>query len=298
MRVLIILNGISRRKTYFYRQIVPALQQVAPVTIWETKHAGHAEALATKGALEDYELIMAAGGDGTLHQVVNGLLSAPGRPLPAIGLIPLGSGNDFARTLGIKSKPKELASRLAAAHFQLVDVGKVAQTSGEGNESTRYFMNACSLGLGPEVVRRLQRNTNWGASWSYFSAIVRTFLTLKPQSVAIRWPDGVFDGRVCVFAVANGKAFGHAVYIAPDAQADDGVLNSFIAGDFPVWRFLLYLQSIKAGKKVKHANILYRTLTEVEVTSPETLPLEMDGELEGFTPFRVEVLPRHIRFLV
>ncbi len=297
MRVLIILNGISRKKTFFYRHILPALQQVAEVTVRETTHAGHAEKLATQGVLENFELIMAAGGDGTLHQVVNGLMSATERQVPAVGLLPLGSGNDFARTMGIKAKPKALADRLAAGRLQPIDVGKVVH-SGEGKETIRYFLNACSLGLGPEVVRRLQRNSGWGASWSYLSAIVSTFLALRPQPITVRWPDGEFNGRVCVFAVANGRAFGHAVYIAPDAQVDDGLLNSFVAGDFPVWRFLLYLQSIKAGKKVKHPYIGYRTLTQVEVAAPRPLPVEMDGELEGTTPFRVEVLPRHIRFLV
>jgi diacylglycerol kinase (ATP) len=296
-KVLVILNGISARKKFFYRSIFPVLQGTSPVVVRETQYAGHAEELASQARVEKFDLVLAGGGDGTLSQVVNGIVKAGGT-LPTVGLIPLGSGNDFARTVGIRPDGRFLAGLVRTNKPRLIDIGCVTLTDAFGNQTLRYFTNACSLGMGPEVVRRIQQGDSFlGPGVTYLTSIIKTFFSLPRPRIEMKTEGREFSGRVCVLAMANGKAFGHAVYIAPDAQIDDGELDLFKAGDFPVWRFLLYLQLIKSGKKVRDSKIEYGRIKNLEVTSAERVPVEADGELIGFTPLTCEVKPQALKFL-
>jgi diacylglycerol kinase (ATP) len=296
MNVLVILNGISGRKRFFYHSILPSLQKLAAVKVLETLHAGHAEELASNSAKEPFDIVFAAGGDGTLHQVLNGLVAVNSQS--TLGLIPLGTGNDFARSVDMRADAQLLTKLIQSNQPKAVDVGLANLHQKDGGSYSRYFMNECSLGMGPEVVRRIQEEGNSvSASLTYYKSIVKTFLTLPRPELNIKTNNWEWSGKACTFAMANGKAYGHAVYIAPDAELNDGKLNTFLAGDFPVWRFLLYLQSIKHGKKVNDPKIKYGITTSIEVSSDVAVPIEADGELIGFTPLRCEVKPRQIKFL-
>lgn len=296
-KVLVILNGISRKKKFFYRSIFPTLQREVSAVVRETEYAGHAEELARHAVAEKFDMVLAGGGDGTLSQVINGLIKAEST-IPTVGLIPLGSGNDFARAAGVRAKVRLLADLVRDNQPRPVDIGYASLHDASGNQTERYFINVCSLGMGPEAVRRIQQGSSvLGPGFTYLKSIIQTFLSLPRPTIELKTERREFLGRACVLAIANGKAFGHGVYIAPDAKLDDGELNTFLAGDFPVWRFLLYLQMIKSGKKVRDSKIDYGTTRKLEVTSREQVPVEADGELVGFTPLTCVVKPRAIKFL-
>jgi YegS/Rv2252/BmrU family lipid kinase len=299
VKIVVVLNGVSWKKTLFYRQILPSLQSHFSVSVKETERAGHAEELAS-GALTDApDFLLAAGGDGTLNQVINGVMKAGTRALPTLGLIPLGSGNDFARSANVSVDPEQLISLLRANQPKLIDVGRAELLDEKGKPTVRFFINVCSIGMGPEVVQRIAREQNLlGPGFTYFKGIVTTFLSLKAVPIDVTCSEGwEWKGKARAFAIANGKSFGHAVYIAPDAELDDGVLNTFLATDFPMWRFLWYLQTIKGGKKVTDPNILYKIGKTFKVESSETLPVEAEGELIGFTPLNCTIDKQRIRFL-
>ena len=112
MKIAIILNGISRKKKEFYHRIHPAIAEEFNTTILETRFAGHAEELASEAVLEKYNVVMAAGGDGTVHQVLNGLLKNEAADRPVLGIIPLGTGNDFARSCAVKPDGTQITSLL------------------------------------------------------------------------------------------------------------------------------------------------------------------------------------------
>lgn len=295
MKIAIILNGISRKKKKFYKEIYPSLTDHFVVEVLETRYAGHAEKLAATALNQKIDCILAAGGDGTLNQVINGLLKNEGSNLPTIGLIPLGSGNDFARTCSLQPEAKQLIQLLKAGPTP-TDIGKI-ECIYNGEKITHYFINECSLGMGPEVVKRLSKNAKrWGPDLSYLISIVSTFISHQPQEVLCKANAWTWKGKARVIAIANGKSFGNAIYIAPDANPGDGVFNSFIAGDVPLWKFLLFLQTLKKKRKINDPLLHYNTLTRVELSSEEECAIEAEGELVGLLPATITVLMGKISF--
>jgi diacylglycerol kinase (ATP) len=296
--VAIILNGISRKKNQFYSSIHPALVQKFNVEVFETQWPGHARELARERVQHPVDIILAAGGDGTLSQVVNGILDGePRAKSPDLGLIPLGTGNDFARACGITANPGQLISLLESA-ARPTDVGRIHCCDGTGKKIASCFINVCSMGMGPEVVARLEKsNRALGPSLTYFKAIATTFLMHRPRVIRCQTAQWNWNAPVRVLAIANGKSFGHSLFVAPDASPDDGMLNSFIAGPLPLWRFLYFLQTIKSAKKIRHPNIRYHTIDRAEFDAPEPCAIEADGERIGFLPAEIDILPGKINFL-
>lgn len=286
MNILVVLNGISRKREKFLRDIYPALKGFQ-IQIRETEYSGHAEKIAATA--RGFDVILAAGGDGTMSQVVNGVLNSDNSEV-AIGLVPLGSGNDLARSLKIKAENIHgLLHRNQPRHF---DVGQVTF----GDSTKRYFINECSIGMGPEVVRRIEGSGNANASVKYLSAIIKTFFSHMPEEIHVRANGFEWNGKARVLAMANGKAFGHSIYIAPDAEMDDGRLNMFLCKGLPLVKFLLYLQTLKQPRKINdHKWINYAAVDEITVGSPKPLAVEADGELIGFTPFVCRVLQKKIK---
>jgi diacylglycerol kinase (ATP) len=299
MRIAIILNGISRRKRFFASHIYPLLKTRFDTSLFETTYAGHAKALAEQVANQNFDVILSAGGDGTLNQVLNGMLLSSAKKLPVLGLIPLGSANDFARSVGITASVDQLLEIINNKSDQSIDIGEVTCRDKNSKTIARYFINACSLGMGPLVVERLEKNRKkFGPSLSYLSAILTTFFTHKPQPIKCKADLWEWEGRARVAAFANGVSFGNGIYIAPDAKQNDGKLNSFIAEDVPLWRFLIYLQTIKMKKQIKDPQIKYSLLNKLEITSGELCCLEAEGEIIGYLPAIVEIKPKAIQFLV
>lgn len=299
MKIAIILNGISRKKKKFYQSILPPLRENFSIEIFETRFANHAHQLATKAVIDKYDIILSAGGDGTLHQVVNGMMSvAHQNQLPTLGLIPLGSGNDFANTIGATNNPAELLELLSTNQPRLIDLGKLICKDASNQESVKYFINACSVGMGPATVKQMTKAPPWlGAELRYLQSIVRAFLAHIPEPIEIKTSDWNWVGNVRVLAIANGKSFGSKIYIAPDAKPDDGVFSTFLVSDIPLLKFLFYLQVVKNKKKIKDPSVAYSTTTKIEITSSQSVAIEAEGELMGFLPAAVELLSGQIKFL-
>jgi diacylglycerol kinase (ATP) len=298
MRIAIILNGISKKKNFFLTKVYPALQLNFQVSLLETKYCGHATQLAYEAADQYFDLIISAGGDGTLNQVLNGMLQSESASKPCLALFPLGSANDFARTVQIIPSVNQLMELINVNAVQSIDVGEVNCVDKEGKPVKRFFINACSVGMGPLVVERLERNKKkLGASLSYLVSIFVTFLTHKPQLITCKTPEWQWEGKARVAAFANGISFGNGIYIAPDALPNDGILNSFIAEDVPLAYFLVYLQTIKARKRILNQRIQYKKLATVELSSLEACALEAEGEVIGYLPAAIQIKNQKIRFL-
>ncbi|MCA6378523.1 MAG: diacylglycerol kinase family lipid kinase [Cytophagales bacterium] len=298
MKILIILNGISRKKNFFYREILPALQENFEITLAETAYASHATRLASEAPSQGFDCVLSAGGDGTLHQVINGiLLNGNSDALPSIGVIPLGSGNDFATACEIETNATSIIKLLKENSPKPTDVGKILCEDSHGNKIQKYFINVCSLGMGPATVQQMEKSPKWmSADLRYFTAIVQTFFNHQPEKISLKTENWEFSGKVRVFAVANGKSFGNKIFIAPDAKMEDGWLNTFLASDLPLAKFLWYLQTIKQKKKITDSRIEYTKVKEVSLSSPQKLLLEAEGELVGQLPAQIEIIENRIKF--
>lgn len=297
--VCIILNGISLKKKYFYSKILPALKKVANVEVHETRSKNDAVQLAGKTVHQHYDAILAAGGDGTLHQVLNGMLlhHETAKDLPLLGLIPLGSGNDFARTINVSNKPEALEELLKRFSGKPIDIGKII-FSNKPELPPRYFINIADVGMGPIVVERLLNSGRaFGSLVAYYAAIIKTFFTYRPEEIMLQTPLWKWSGAIRSVAVANGKFFGNGIGIAPDAVVDDGKFSCFIAGKVSVLDFIIQNGRLRNGKRAIHDAIEYREADEVTISASKALPIEADGELVGNLPVHVTILPRRLKFL-
>jgi diacylglycerol kinase (ATP) len=298
LKILIILNGISRKKKKFYSEILPPLQKKFELTVGETSYSGHAYQLAAEAVTKDFDCILAAGGDGTLHQVINGILTAgASHPIPPIGLIPMGSGNDFATTCGLSFNALSIENLLEINQPKPTEVGKISCYDIDGNKVEKYFINACSVGMGPATVQRMEKSPKWlGSNLRYLTSILYTFFAHRPELLNIKTESWEWSGKARVFAIANGKSFGNKIFIAPDALQDDGLFNSFLAGEVPLLKFLWFLQAIKQRKLIRDENIRYSKITTVAISSQEKILLEAEGELVGYLPSMIGIHKNKVLF--
>jgi len=289
MRLIVILNGAKQKVKRFNLTWYGSLASAFDLDVRTTHYAGYAEELANKAAEENPDGILAAGGDGTLSQVVNGLMKS-NHKIP-VGIVPLGTGNDFAK-LNRLINPAKLIAAIKNGGVA-TDVGCIVH----GADQKRFYINVASLGMGPDVVKRLENDSRWlGPDLTYLKSTIKSFFGYRPESLTIEWNDRDWSGSIRSVAVANGKTFGSGLTVAPEAEANDGRLNLFVAGDVPLMQFLYFLGKIKRGKKVHHHKALYAEAERVCIRSGEEVWIEADGELVGKTPAAFTVLPGGIKF--
>lgn len=302
-KAIIILNGISLKKKIFYRDYLPPIAEMLDVEVHETVSRSDARFLASKFTDKQVDVILSAGADGTLHHVINGILNGREneKNLPAVGMIPIGSGNDFFRSTAIKQTADHLLNSLAAFRPRLVDVGHVTfNVLSEGDDrSSAYFINVADMGMGPEVVGKvLASGRPFGSEVAYYKSIINTFMTYKPMVVRAVAADWSWEGEIRTLAVANGKYYGHGLCIAPEAMIDDRIFSVFICGNVSVFDFVMHTGTLKKGKSIVMDDVLYKTATSIECSSESPCPIEADGEVLGWLPARIKLIERQLRFLI
>lgn len=299
MKVAIILNGLSGSKKFFYSRLLPVMREHATTDVLETRSQTDAFEFSVHAVSKKYDLIIAAGGDGTIHQVLNGMLrsNTAAEHLPMLTILPVGSGNDFARTVKISLRPEEWKKRLTCRMPALMDIGSTTFQK-DGREHHAYFMNVASAGMGPEVLNKMSSGKKrFGSAVAYYVAILSTFFSYRCMPVIINTPGWQWRNPLRTLAIGNGKFFGSGLCIAPDAKLSDGKLSAFICGNVSVLDFIRYTSTLKRSGKIIHPKINYQSAEKLELTSEMPCRIEADGELLGFLPARVEVIPGRIKFL-
>lgn len=253
-----------------------------------TAKAGDALAFAESRA-RDYGCVVAAGGDGTVHEVANGLMRA-GAPA-ALGVLPCGSGDDFAKMLA----PGDAVARLAAGRMRPYDVGRVEA------EGTRYFINGMDIGFGAHGARNIARVppflTGLGA---YLGALVLTLVRYPKLNVRIRLDDAPPERlRTAMTAVMNGVSFGGSFRVTPQAQGDDGLLDLLMVDAVGRLGILGLVPLIMLGRHAGHPRIRLARARRVLLEAIEPLDLELDGELPLPPAKRIaiEILPGALRVM-
>ena len=305
MRTCAIVNpaaGRGRAK-HLWTRLEPELRAAATdLSVRQTAAPGEATAF-TRTAIDDgYDRIVAVGGDGTLHEVVNGYFQPDGTaitPAPPLTPLPCGTGTDFNRMLDGKTG-LDAVDYLHSDRVRSIDLLRLDYTDRDGATAHRYAVNITSVGLSSEVVRAVNRG---GLSLPsprlrYLSAIVRALLSHQPFRVELTLDGTDLGARsVRVVAVANGHTFGAGVKIAPNAAIDDGMLDVTVLENVPVLPLLRRLPRFYNGRHLSLDGVTThrgRRLTIRPLDEPPVW-LEADGELLGRLPVTVEVVPDALR---
>ncbi len=295
-RTLVIANPRSRNRAIARPQSFEAKlrRALGPLDIEWTRAPRDAERIAREGVRAGIERVIAAGGDGTLSEVVSGLLSAQLADYAAVGFLPLGTASDFARGLGRPSDLDAALERLATGKTAKADAGRVTYFSDDGREITRYFANIASFGLSGVVGELVNRSRKtFGARISYLMATLLGVTRHRSAPISIRVDaENVFEGPLCVAAVANGPCFGAGMWIAPDARIDDGAFDWVIVPGMSRLALLRKLPLLYSGSHLRDPRILHGRGRVIEARPVDgAIRLEVDGESLGVIPARFEILP-------
>jgi YegS/Rv2252/BmrU family lipid kinase len=294
-----------------------------------TTRAMEAADFARRAADEGAPLVLAVGGDGTLHEVLNGLMAGEGTAaeLPVLGLVPAGRGSDYARGLAVPHDPAVLAARFAAVvagdteASSPVDAGEVefrpsqlvagraapeppveleAEQDG-GERLLRRFINGAGVGFSPFVAQRTARFPPRLGAYLYTAAALLTIIDWRERSVALRWADGTAEQRaVESIELALGGYEGGGMLVAPGADPRDGLFDAVIVEATSRVELVTFSWRIRSGDHIRSPRVeLRRTagLTVAVADERGPLYLQADGELLGRDPFDFRMLPSAVRFV-
>jgi len=266
-----------------------------------TRVPGEATTLSRAALREGFEMVVSVGGDGTLNEVVGGFFdgSAPIAPEAVLGVVALGTGCDFARTVDLLDLESACA-RLGGRNTRIIDVGLARFTDHDGAPTTRIFINVVSFGVGGLVARLVSpRLKAVSGQLAFTLATLRALAVYRDQTVNLEF-DGMPPRSLAITncAFGNGRYFGAGMQVAPGAVLDDGELDVTIWSGFGLMDFVGKRHTLYDGSHVRlpGAQVL-RTRCTI-ATSESTVLLELDGESVGKLPAQLQVLPRAVRLKV
>jgi len=222
--------------------------------------------------------IVIGGGDGTLNAAA-GVLVEAGLP---VGVVPLGTANDLARTLGLPTDPAEACQVIAEGHTRRIDLGMV---------NGRHFFNAASIGLSVEVSRRLTRGAKGRWGWfAYLAAAARVLRHARQFRAEIRSDGEVHQVRTVQVTIGNGQYYGGGLRVAEDAAIDDGRLDLYALEVDRWWQIVRLVPALRSGNLAGHAGVRALRGTQFEVVPRHPRPVSADGEVVATTPARFSLL--------
>jgi len=309
---LVIANLASRGG--LWRQRWPVLERelgdaLGPLDVRLARDGDDVAQLATAGVRAGAELVIVAGGDGTVSRAASGLLSAGLGTQTELAVLPLGTGQDFARTLGVPRDPARAVAAIATAPSVTIDAGRVSYRASGGRDAQAHFINVASAGLSGRVTGYINRHMGWvkrrSGRLAFFLASLRCLVGWRPVRIAL-CADGewVFEGAVEVVAVANGNWFGGGMAIAPNARLEDRRLDIVTIGAAGRIRLLSRITpSLYRGRHLGLEEVSRFRVSRVELraagSNPDrdapAIPLEVDGEPLGHLPASFEIVPAALR---
>jgi diacylglycerol kinase (ATP) len=294
MHVRVILNPYANR--WGAQRKIPLVETAlaeggirADVTVTSAPEA--AIAVARQAALDGYDAIVAAGGDGTVSEVVNGLIQAAGDgPTRPLGVLPIGTGNDFSDMTGTPRALAEAVAVIAAGHTRQIDAGRV---------NDRYFDNNCALAMEPMVTIENVKIKRLSGNARYIAALVRALIKLKAWQMRVTWDGGVIEGPTILLSVCNSPRTGGVFLMAPPAKMDDGLFDFVYAPEMSKAQVLSILPKLFSGAHLQNPLVTHARTRRLVVESEPGTPIHADGEVIAESEKRVEyeVLPQKITLL-
>ncbi|HLM71957.1 MAG TPA: diacylglycerol kinase family protein [Polyangiaceae bacterium] len=316
MNPLVIVNpssGGGRTGSVFESMRAPIERIVGPIDVVFTERKRHAADLAREAALTGRETVVAVGGDGSIHEVVNGLMEArdqiPGNALKTrLGIIGQGTGGDFRRTLGIQHRLDRYCEVIAEGHARRIDVGRFRYAAHDGSPAQGFFVNILSMGMGGLVDQYVaDMGRQLGGTLTYLIASVRGLVNSQLGVLQCTMTTRGGETREEVLptrtlAVCNGRYFGSGMKVAPMAQPDDGVFEIIDLGNAPRFKFFLESSKIYTGAHLKNPGVKHFRCDRFEAkllneAAGETFLLDVDGEPLGKLPISIDLVPNAIEVL-
>jgi YegS/Rv2252/BmrU family lipid kinase len=264
-----------------------------------TRQPGDATRLAAEGAAGGYAAVVAVGGDGTVNEVVNGLMAAgsDAATRPALGVLPGGSAQDFARSAGIPLDMRAAARFLARAQPRPVDVGCIRFAGG----GMRYFANYAGTGFDATVAAHARSVGHpFRGALAYVVGFFRVLHGYTNRRFSVRLNGGpplVSARRINMVILANGTSYAGYLRMAPGASLDDGLLDVIVIGDVGRLELLVHLPLALFGRHLEHPKVIARRARTATITAAEPVPVQSDGELAGQLPAEFAVIPGALRLL-
>lgn len=282
------------------RSLRPIIEERADVDWAGTVYPTHAVELAKQAAKDGYDIVVAIGGDGTVHEVINGLMQVRKRKRPILGVVPLGSGNDFAHALGLPEKPEDALLEVLRGVAKPVDIGVLEDTAGR----KLYWDNSISIGFGGAVTIFSHNLPVLRGFLMYLVAVMQTILlrydvlSMKITTDLDSWEDDLM-----MLAICNGRREGGGFITAPDAVNDDGVFNFTAVKKMSRPMMFRLIPEFMQGTHGRFKQIHMGLLKTMSIDSDQPLYMHVDGEL--FTDFstdirnlKIEIIPGALEVMV
>ena len=287
-------EGRGRRR---WRQLEAAARDVFPdLHVHESRAAGDLRRIALELSHRD-DLVLAAGGDGTSHEVLNGLLEH-GPATATMGWIPIGSGNDLARTMGVPRRGLAPIAGYRTYRTVAIDVGRLEYRDQDGQPRHQWFGNSFTLGVSADVLEIVVREgKRFGGPLSYFLGALRAIGRHRPIEASLTIDGVAVDPGPCrLISVTNGPTFGAGMRVTPAAKVDDGRLDLLWLSGASRIETLAIFPRIYWGGHLGHPAITTRQAARLDVETDGPRHFESDGELfRGYPPFRITVAPSGLR---
>ena len=274
--------------------LLEGLKQLGAVGLFTVQGPGHATEVARQAVREGFKRVIAAGGDGTLNEVINGLVDGFGKI--ELGLIPMGTGNDFARSVFIPPDPAQAVAILNANQIRTVDVVRVDS----GTPPSRYFINVSAGGFSSVVDEKLEKGSkDLLGTLAYAWSAIKALPELVEHSLRVVFDDDeVVEMSAYNIVVANGCYVAGGIPVAPSARLDDGLLDVMIFRAMPLSKMALMLPSVMAGEHLEDEDVLFRHARKVHITADPPFEFNTDGEVSGQSPVTFEVVPQALHVVV
>ena len=256
-----------------------------------TKYKGHAIDMARSAAEKGYRTVVAVGGDGTIHEVANGLYKAHGLDKVKVGIIDTGTGGDYIRTFGISRRIQDACHSLKNPRELVVDLG-MAEFMQNGARDNRLFVNFAGIGFAAEIVRATtQTFKKMGGIPSYLMGLLANLVLYENHHVLLTIDTERSEATICTMLMSIGKYCGGAMKAAPNADPTDGLFDVMMVGNLSKPDLLWSLPSIYKGTHLAHPKVRVKRAREVTIESLKKAALQADGELLGEAPCSFKIMP-------
>ncbi len=302
-KVKLILNPMADmgRAWQTASDLRPITQEFQGQLTWSgTVYPTHAIELAKQAAEEGYDMVVAMGGDGTVHEIINGLMQVPENKRPILGIVPIGSGNDFAHSIGVDPKPnRALAHALNAENIQPVDIGLLTDEYGR----KEYFDNTLGIGFDAVVTIRSHRLPIVKGFLMYLTAVIQTILlNHNPIKAKIETDTETWEDQLLMLTVCNGPREGGGFILSPDSKNNDGIFETVAVTKVSRATMFRLVPEFMKGTHMRFKQIRMGSFKKLTLTSDRPIYIHADGEI--FTSFdsnlhkiNIEIMPQALKVI-